>query len=125
MLNFCTLFDSNYLSRGLAMYKSLIRYCPTANLYIICLDDKLYNYLDQENYPNIIPFSLKEVEASFDELQIAKQNRTYVEYIFTLSPIIALFIFKRFPHLKMVTTLDADIYFFSDPSVLFHDSDSF
>jgi len=107
------------------MYKSLIRHCPKANLYIICLDDKLYNYLNQENFSNIIPFSLKEVETSFHELKTAKQNRTYVEYIFTLSPIIALFIFKQFPHLKMVTTLDADIYFFSDPSVLFQNSDSF
>ena len=125
MLNFCTLFDSNYLSRGLAMYYSLMKHCAKSNLYVICLDDKLYNYLTEYKLDRIIVVHIKEVEENYKELYIAKQNRSYVEYIFTLSPFIALYILERFPEIKMITTLDADIYFFSDPSVLFTDLDSF
>jgi hypothetical protein len=125
MLNFCTLFDSNYLSRGLAMFNSLIQHCPNSNLFIICLDDILYQYLLDKQLAGITPIQLKEVEAFYKELEPAKQNRSYVEYIFTLSPIIALYVLEKYPKIKMVTTLDADIYFFSDPSVLFEGEDSF
>ena len=91
MLNFCTLFDSNYLTRGLAMYYSLIKHCPDSNLFIVCLDDKLYDYLNRAQLNKITIIQLCEVEAHFPDLAIAKQNRTYVEYIFTLSPAIALY----------------------------------
>jgi hypothetical protein len=73
----------------------------------------------------ITPILLNEIETCYKELVFAKKNRSYVEYIFTLSPVIALFILEKFPDIKMITTLDADIYFFSDPSVLFKDADSF
>ena len=122
MLNFCTLFDSNYLSRGLAMYDSLIQHCPDANLFIICLDDTLFDFLKKRNFPNLTPISIKEVEFNYKELASAKQNRTYVEYIFTLSPVIPLFLLEKFPDIEMITSMDADIFFFSDPSVLFNDS---
>ena len=111
-MNYCTIFDSNYLSRGLAMYKSLMTHCPTFNLYIICLDDKLYQHLLEKQFAGITPIDLNEVEACYKELELAKQNRSYAEYIFTLSPVIALFILEKFPDIKMITTLDADIYFF-------------
>ena len=124
-MNYCTLFDSNYLSRGLTMYYSLIKYCPQSILYIVCLDDNLYQFLLEKKLTGITPIHLKEIEASYKELELAKQNRSYVEYIFTLSPVIALFILKKFPDNRVITTLDADIYFFSDPSVLFKDFDSF
>lgn len=125
MLNFCTLFDSNYLSRGLAMYKSLMAHCPSFNLYIICLDDKLYKYLSENKLMNITAISLSDIEAYYPELKVAKSNRSYVEYIFTLSPVIPLYLLNRFPKIELITSMDADIFFFSDPSVLLRDSDSF
>jgi len=125
MLNFATIFDSNYLSRGLAMYNSLVMFCPSAKLFIICLDDSLFTYLILKNHPNITPISLKDVEIKYEELGLIKQSRSYVEYIFTLSPFIALYILEKFPEINLITTLDADILFFSDPSVLFNDIESF
>lgn len=124
-MNFCTLFDSNYLSRGLTMYKSLMAHCPSFNLYIICLDDKLFKYFSENKLPNIIAISLSDIEDYYPELVVAKSNRSYVEYIFTLSPVIPLYLLNRFPEIELITSMDADIYFFSDPSVLLCDSDSF
>ena len=45
MYSFCTLFDSNYLTRGLAMYESLKKYSDDFYLYIFAFDDKSYELL--------------------------------------------------------------------------------
>ena len=42
-----------------------------------------------------------------------------VEYYFTLSPVLPLYIFDHFHEVDLITTFDADIHFFSDPSPIF------
>ena len=42
MLNFCTLFDSYYLYKGIALYRSLEQVSDDFTLYIFCFDDKAY-----------------------------------------------------------------------------------
>lgn len=99
--------------------------CQSFTLYIICLDIELYNYLSKRKFSNITIISLTDIEVYYPELKGAKSNRSYVEYIFTLSPVIPLYILNRFPEIELITSMDADIFFFSDPSVLLCDSDSF
>ena len=36
---YCTLFDSNYLDKGLVMYDSLVNSSCKFILYILCMDD--------------------------------------------------------------------------------------
>ena len=60
--HFCTLFDSAYLSRGLAMYESLSAHCFDFVLYIITFDDQSQNILSMLNLKNVvlIPYSIFE-----------------------------------------------------------------
>jgi hypothetical protein len=119
MLNFCTLFDKNYLSRGIVLWESLKRHCVDFNLFVLCLDDFTYNYFNTTDYKQLIPIHLKELETFDCELVAIKDNRNLIEYYFTLSPCFPLFLLKNNPEMKFICSLDADILFFSNPSQLF------
>jgi len=115
MLNFCTLFDSNYIAKGLAMYQSLMKTCPSFHLYIFAFDDLAETDLLKMNLPHITIISLTEFED--EELLSVKQGRTKVEYCWTSTPSTILYCINNF-QLDHCTYLDADLYFFSNPKVL-------
>ena len=49
-LNFCTLFDSNYLLKGLSLYESLVKQCKSDfHLYVFLFDDKSYDIMKKLN----------------------------------------------------------------------------
>jgi len=121
-LNFCTLFDSNYLLKGLALYESLVKQCKTGfHLYIFPFDDISYDILKKLTLINVTIISLEEFEDK--ELIKVKPSRTKGEYCWTCTPSIILYSITKF-NLSHCTYLDADIYFFSDPSVLISEMDS-
>lgn len=115
MTNFCTLFDSNYLTRGLALYESLLEVSPTFHLYIIAFDDNCYQYLKKKNLQFITPISLKDFEDP--ALLAVKSTRSAAEYCWTCTPSVILYCLQRFK-LDACTYLDADMYFYRDPKVL-------
>ena len=119
--SFCTYFDSNYLSRGLTLYGSLLQHCEVPfDLYVLCLDEESYLYLSNRNDNHLIPISLSTLEEENPELLIAKNNRSLVEYYFTLSPVFPLYILKKY-NPNIITYLDADLMFFSSPSVIYEE----
>lgn len=115
MHNFCTLFDSRYMSRGLAMYESLEANCRSFHLFIFAFDDIAYNYLSNEKLSNATIISLKQFETT--ELLSIKAGRSPGEYCWTCTPFTILYTLKEFK-LENCTYLDADLYFFSDPIIL-------
>ncbi|WP_250632756.1 hypothetical protein [Rhodoflexus caldus] len=121
MYHFATLFDQNYLSRGLTLRTSMERHAGDFQLFILCLDRASYDFFVQEKHPNTVPVQLQTVEAYFPELQAAKSNRSWVEYIFTLSPFWPLYILENHPQIPLITTMDADIFFFDSPAPLYQE----
>lgn len=120
MLTFATLFDYNYLSRGLCLIESLERVLSkNYQLFVLALDENTANYF--VDYPNaqISVITLNQLEENDPQLLVAKGNRSKVEYYFSLSPVLPLYILENFPKCKRITTLDADIYFFHSPEELF------
>ena len=120
MYYFTTYFDKNYLSRGLALYDSLNENLTNFRLYILCLDEFTINYFKENSnvYPNVNIIQLSELELFDKELKNSKSNRSLIEYYFTLSPCLPLYILKeiKLPH---ICSLDADILFFDSPSTIF------
>jgi hypothetical protein len=120
MLYFATLFDINYLTRGLTLYNSLTKCCSQEiKLFIIALDDEIYSFLCQKAFWNIEIIKLCQIEEHYNELLIVKNTRNIVEYYFTLSPYLPLYILEKFDFIDRITTLDADLMFFSDPGKIF------
>lgn len=118
-LVFCTLFDHNYMARGISLYHSLERNCKNFELWVIAMSDICEQALKKMNLENIKIVSLADFED--DELLKAKKTRSQVEYFWTLTPSIPLYVLKKNPGLKMVTYVDADLYFFSDPKPIFEE----
>jgi hypothetical protein len=121
MDNLSTFFDKNYLSRGLVLYNSLKKHSNNFEFYILCLDDFTYNYFNSNklNYPEIISIQLSDIEEEHEELLNVKKNRSTIEYYFTLSPILPLYLLKKY-NLLHICTLDADILFLNSPEKIFN-----
>lgn len=115
MLNFCTLFDSVYLSRGMAMYESLCKHCSDFHLYVFAFDDICYDFFHKHNFVNITVISLREFED--EKLLLAKENRSSGEYCWTCTPSVILYVLNHFS-VENCTYIDADLLFFSSPQVL-------
>ena len=113
--HFCTCFDSNYLIYGYTLYRSLKATGIEFKLYVACLDDTVFQNLQMLRHPEIIPIPLSDIEADDPEFSACRENRSRVEYIFTLSPVLPLYILRKFPGIDILGYLDSDLYFFSSP----------
>ena len=112
MLTLCTLFNSNYLDKGLTLYESLEKFSNDFILYVLAMDDKCYNILTQENRKHLIAIDLKDFEN--EDLLKAKSNRSFGEYCFTCTASLIKYILTKY-NSKYCTYIDADMYFYSDP----------
>jgi hypothetical protein len=115
MINFCTLFDSNYLSRGLALYHSLRKISDEFHLYVFAFDEKCYNYLLQAGLSNLTVISLREFEDK--ALLEIKPDRSPAEYCWTCTPCVILYCLEKY-NLSSCTYIDADMIFYQDPKIL-------
>lgn len=118
MHSFCTLFDSNYLTRALAMYHSLDDTGDDFVLYAVCFDDLAYQILLKLNLPKLVLIPLAEFESP--ELRAVKGQRTAGEYCWTCTPHVIRYALDTY-HLPAVTYLDADLFFYEKPSLLLNE----
>ncbi|MDD6072225.1 MAG: hypothetical protein PUC12_15655 [Clostridiales bacterium] len=116
MITFCTLFDSYYLDKGLTLYRSLENCTENFKLYIFCFDDVSYNTLNELNLKHAIVIHHSEIED--EELLRLKEERSKAEYCWTCTPVIIEHVLKHYGE-PNCTYIDADLYFFRDPQVLF------
>lgn len=119
MYHFCTYFDINYLLRGLTLYRSLAATGCNFTLDVLALDKETEMTLAQLQLPNLRTIPLAVLEAWEPRLGVAKMNRSLIEYYFTLSPLLPLYILKHDPQTELITYLDADLYFYSSPEPIF------
>ena len=116
---YCTCFDLNYLSRGLALYHSLQRQAPGSRLWVLCLDPACHQLLTKLALPDLVPVSLVDFEAADPKVAATRSSRSLVEYYFTCSPAWLLYVLERETSSQWVTYLDGDLFFFGSPEKIF------
>ena len=116
---YCTYFDHNYLPRGLALYHSLQRHAPGAQLWVLCLSEACHRALTALDLPNLVPVRLADFEAANDDVAATRSTRSLIEYYFTCSPAWMLFVLNSKPDAEWVTYLDSDLFFFASPDPIY------
>jgi hypothetical protein len=118
MVYFCTCFDSNYLSRGLALHASLMKHAGDFKLLVLCFDAVAYEYLVREKPYGVVPVREEDFIKNDLPLQQAQRNRNRFEFYFTCTPSLALYALENFPDAEIITYLDADLFFYNNPAAL-------
>lgn len=120
-MNFCTLFDSYYIYKGLALYRSLLKNCSDFHLYIMAFDIVCYEKLKNLGLDNVTIKYIGDFETK--ELISLKEQRTKAEYCWTCGPTIIEYFIETFS-LNDCTYLDADLMFIASPQLIFDEFDS-
>src|SRR5574341_885502 len=121
MRHYCTLFDRNYLSRGLALHSSLMRHVDGFRLFILCLDSPTHGALSALALPHVELIRADSLEDWDPELRTARSNRSAPEFYFTCKPVLLRYVLANFDAGVRVTYLDSDLYFFSNPGPVEHE----
>jgi hypothetical protein len=115
MVSFCTIFDSNYLDKGLALYRSLVKTTKDFRLYIFAFDDLAYDILTDMKLAHVVIISLAEFET--EQMLKLKKERSKAEYCWTSTPVAIEYVLKKYNE-ESCTYIDADLYFFDSANLL-------
>jgi hypothetical protein len=83
------------------------------------MDEESEQVLRRLSLPRLVVVPLRELERHDADLLAVKPTRTQVEYCWTATPAVCLYVLDVSPDATEVTYLDADLMFFSDPEALF------
>lgn len=115
--SFCTLFDRNYLLKGLVMLRTLYAHCPDVHCFVLCMDDETHDLVGKLAPGPLTRIRLAEIE---DEALLAvKPGRTRGEYCWTLTPALPWYILQRWSEVDHIVYVDADLMFYSAVQPIF------
>lgn len=107
---FCTYFDINYLSRGLAMMLSIYKHDKNIKFIVLCLDKKTENQLSRINLSFIQIEKIDFLFKKYPELKNSKNKRKKNEFCFLLTPYFIEYCLISLGNIK-VFYVDSDIIF--------------
>jgi hypothetical protein len=114
---FCTLFNQAYLPQGVALYRSLERTAGDGFfLYVLCMDRQTAEVLERFKFPRLKIIPLEDIET--ETMKAFKGQRSIGEYCWTCTTPLLLHVLDQSDPGAVVTYVDADIAFFSDPSTI-------
>ncbi len=133
MLNLCTVADSTFLLKFLALRESIRQYTKNYRLNLLCLDNEIYNTIIAEDFGDIKCFKLKtlleedeqlaksqENEPSFEAKNVSRDDLDQakkIQFIWSLASYFSWYCLKN-ENLEDIFYIDSDIYFFEDPTAL-------
>jgi hypothetical protein len=116
---YCTMFDSGYLARGLALIHSLRSEGVDDAIWVLCLDDTVKAFLTDLALRGVHMLTIAELEQGTVGLSTARENRSRVEFFFTCTPALVCAVMTRSPDCQWAIYLDSDMYFYAPPTRVF------
>ncbi len=107
------------MARALSLYASLKTHAGPFRLYTLCWDEETVAALKNSKLDNVVVITPQQVEKFEPRLISVRPDRTKVEYYFTCGPAFMDLVLKFNKKINLLTYLDADLYFFSDPAPVF------
>ena len=113
--SYCTLFNSAYLDRGLAMLHSLINNSADIRIYVLAMDRKTFEVLNGKFLDKVT--IIQHDDFATKRLLELKTQRNVAEYCWTCTAKLIEYIFENYNE-RMCTYIDADLYFYQNPYCL-------
>ena len=111
---YCTLFDSNYLDKGIVMIKSLQEVDNTAKVYVLCMDDICRFVLEDFGLNNVYLITLDDF---LDDDLYKVIHREKAEFCWTCTAKLIKYVMIKYEE-GICTYIDSDLYFYSNPQIL-------
>lgn len=118
---YCTYFDSAYLARGIAMLRSLRRHDPNARILVVALDELSRRAVLARFGPRIRVIGTGPLHTAVPDLRDAQAARSPWAYYATQKPVVAQFAMESHPRPECVVYIDADTWFFAEPTPFFEE----
>ncbi len=90
-------------------------------LWVLCWDAETRDILTRLGLPNLRLITRAEFESGDEGLARAKTDRSRVEYYWTCTPSLPLYIFGQNPDVEVLTYVDADLFFYRDPQPIYEE----
>lgn len=115
---YCTLFDSNYIDKGIVMINSLLDVSPSSKIYVLCMDEMAYLIInDYYESNNVQPIKKRTFFDYFPKLYDIENKRSRGELCWSCTAILIKYVlFEK--NEGLCTYIDSDLRFYHDPTVL-------
>lgn len=117
----CTYFDQGYLTRAVALYRSLSQYHPDLHWFMFCMDNESLQAIQSLRLPGVTVVSRSQLEVADPELAAAAADRSAVEYYFTCTAAVMLQSLAADSAISTLFYADADLCFFAPLDSLLQD----
>lgn len=118
-MNLVSYCDSAYIPKMIVMLRSLLRHNPDAFVLVVACDEKVREIIEPERFANRVAVRpLASVED--DRLRAIRHTRSWVEYLWTLTPTVMLYALDFFED-DDIAYVDADLFFVRDLDPLYRE----
>ncbi|MDI9218450.1 hypothetical protein [Clostridium tertium] len=114
---FCMVVSRTRLIQAIACFLSLYKTMDNFKVYILCVDEKCYEFFKEINLDEIELVIIDELNRE-DLLEI-KASRKLNQYCWTLKPGFIKHIFTLDDSINRVTYIDSDLFFYQNPNIIF------
>lgn len=114
---FCTVLSRFRVYQALALLWSLKQVGAPQRFFILCMDNQTLRLLKRMRIKDVILLSPGDIRNL--EPERFKKSRKLNEYCWTMKPVLIETLFEKFSDIDRVTYIDADLFFYSNPAVVF------